>query len=127
MNVAIATAQTVNPNGSSTSEGQSAGISFAIPLATIESRIDQLIAGKEIASGFLGVGPASGRIDEVDRRGVKIGQLTAGGAAEKAGLKKGDVIAEDRRAGCPGMAHPAVDHQVRPAGADRQAQGAARG
>ncbi|MCX5688810.1 MAG: trypsin-like peptidase domain-containing protein [Planctomycetota bacterium] len=41
MNVAIATAS----DSRGTSEGQSAGISFAIPLTTIESRVDQLIAG----------------------------------------------------------------------------------
>jgi len=89
MNVAIATAQ--NTSGGAT-EGQSAGISFAIPLATIESRINELIAGKTIASGFLGVGP--GRFDEPDPRGVHIGNVTPGGAADKAGLKVGDVIAE---------------------------------
>jgi S1-C subfamily serine protease len=91
MNVAIATAQ----NASGASEGQSAGISFAIPLATIESRVDQLIVGKTIASGFLGVGPAAGfGSDEPDRRGVQIGTVSPGGAADKAGVKVGDVIAE---------------------------------
>jgi S1-C subfamily serine protease len=91
MNVAIATAQ----NASGTSEGQSAGISFAIPLATIESRVDQLIAGKPIESGFLGVGrPNFIDPSDIDRRGFRIATVTRGGAADKAGLKPGDVIAE---------------------------------
>src|SRR5262249_19153086 len=41
MNVAIATAR--SSDGTTTDEGQSAGISFAIPLGTIESVVDQLI------------------------------------------------------------------------------------
>lgn len=89
MNVAIATAQ--NTNGAN--EGQSAGISFAIPLATIEGRVNELIAGKTIASGFLGVGPSL-NADDTDGPGVRIGNVTPGGAAEKAGLKVGDVVSE---------------------------------
>jgi S1-C subfamily serine protease len=88
MNVAIATAQ--NTNGAN--EGQSAGISFAIPLTTIESRINELIAGKIIASGFLGVGPSL-TPDDADGR-VRIGNVTPDSAAEKAGLKAGDVVVE---------------------------------
>src|SRR5262245_46226236 len=92
MNVAIATAQ--NTNGAT--EGQSAGISFAIPLTTIESRISEIIAGKVIASGFLGVGPSSNgdETDLHDLRGARIGSVTSDSAAEKSGLKVGDIIAE---------------------------------
>ena len=99
MNVAIATAQ----ESQGSTEGQSAGISFAIPLATIESRVEQLIAGGPIKSGFLGIrfrnaslgGPDGEPIgkDGRDGRGVAIEEAIPSGPASKAGLRDGDVIA----------------------------------
>lgn len=89
MNVAIATAE--NANGGS--EGQSAGISFAIPLATIETRVEQLIQGAPIVPGYLGVTYSNRpRVDRMDRRGVQIDRIAEDGPAEKAGLLAGDVI-----------------------------------
>lgn len=93
MNVAIATAQ--DSNGAS--EGQSAGISFAIPLQTIESRVQQMIGGGPIVSGYLGVsfmgGDPSLFIDQITlARGVRVGETQPGSPAEQAGLKVGDLI-----------------------------------
>lgn len=89
MNVAIATAE----NSSGGSEGQSAGISFAIPLSTIETRVEQLIAGAPIVPGYLGVTYSNRpRVDRLDRRGVPIEQVAEGGPAQRAGLQAGDVI-----------------------------------
>lgn len=92
MNVAIATA-TDTEGGT---EGQSAGISFAIPLRTVEARVRQIIAGQPIIPGFLGVSLAAGeqtRPSDVDGvPGVRVTQVTDGGPADLAGLKPGDII-----------------------------------
>lgn len=99
MNVAIATGRSgdslANP-----SEGQSAGISFAIPLSTIESIADQLIETGEVARGRLGIafgGGFRGQREIVDAGisrgiGVVVGQVTSGGPAERAGIQDNDVI-----------------------------------
>jgi S1-C subfamily serine protease len=96
MNVAIATA--TNPEG--TSEGQSAGISFAIPLFTIESVVSQLVSTGVVQRGYLGITHAereSLNDQELDQRnihvrGVWVSSVEADGPAEKAGLQPGDVI-----------------------------------
>ncbi len=59
MNVAIATAE----NSEGGTEGQSAGISFAIPLATIEPRVEQIIEGQTPRSGYLGVSMGPNPVD----------------------------------------------------------------
>lgn len=98
MNVAIATGRSgdalATPN-----EGQSAGISFAIPLPTIESVADQLIETGSVARGRLGIafgGFGRGRpiIDGEDflGMGVQVGQVTRGGPAERAGILADDII-----------------------------------
>jgi S1-C subfamily serine protease len=92
MNVAIATAQEARGG---IAEGQSAGISFAIPLETIETRVDQIVEGGPIRTGFLGItfstAPISG-IRGFDGRGVAIEAIQPGGAADRAGLLVDDVI-----------------------------------
>ena len=94
MNVAIATA--ANTTGGS-DEGQNSGISFAIPLATIESRVDQIIAGQPIRTGFMGISFATmavpyQRDGEFAGRGVRVESVLEGGAAERAGLRVGDIV-----------------------------------
>jgi len=96
MNVAIATAN--NADGSS--EGQSAGISFAIPLPTIESVVDQLITTGVVTKGYLGI-QHTGDDDKNNAalaalgfrgRGVVVKEVPADGPAGKVGILPGDVI-----------------------------------
>jgi len=98
MNVAIATGRSgdalATPN-----EGQSAGISFAIPLPTIESVADQLIETGHVARGRLGIafggfGRGQPILDGEQRvgTGVQVGQVTRGGPAERAGILADDII-----------------------------------
>lgn len=98
MNVAIATGRSgdalATPN-----EGQSAGISFAIPLPTIESVADQIIETGHVARGRLGIAFGGfGRSrdifdgDDFVSKGVVVGQVTAGGPAERAGILANDII-----------------------------------
>ncbi len=71
--------------------GQAAGIGFAIPVSTVRRIADQLISsGKVTDSGraFLGVSVAS----LVSGEGVVVSDVTAGSAADKAGIERGDVI-----------------------------------
>lgn len=95
MNVAIATGR--SNQGTSEDEGQSAGISFAIPLPTIESVVDQIIEHGSVARGFLGISWSRGAVDYDNRvraMGVRIGSVTSDGPAATAGLQAGDFITE---------------------------------
>lgn len=93
MNVAIAT----GAESEGTVEGQSAGISFAIPLPVIESVVDQLIETGEVRRGFLGISlPRRGRdsVESVGYNGfgVLVPAVSPGGPADLAGLQPDDVV-----------------------------------
>ena len=92
MNVAIATGS----ESEGTVEGQSAGISFAIPLPVIESVVGQLIETGTVRRGFLGVNmnlrPSAARDAGYDRFGVLLSGVSPGGPADQAGLRPDDVI-----------------------------------
>ncbi len=95
MNVAIATGR--ESDGTSGEAGQSAGISFAIPLDTIESVVEQIINSGKVARGFLGIqfdrGVAEITNDgEFVGLGLRISSVVSGGAAEKSGLRRNDII-----------------------------------
>ncbi|MEO1584018.1 MAG: trypsin-like peptidase domain-containing protein [Planctomycetota bacterium] len=98
MNVAIATGS----RQSSSTQGQSAGISFAIPLGVVESVVDQIINNGEVRRGFLGI-TSSRRFDsqttdvlnaegEYVGRGVLVASVEDGLAADRAGIEPGDII-----------------------------------
>lgn len=108
MNVAIATARN---NGSALEDqdsGDSAGISFAIPLGTIDPIVRQIIDHGEVQRGFIGISFANprDRADTAVRRfftedgtllsGVQIFEVTEGGPSERAGLQAGDIITSIR-------------------------------
>jgi S1-C subfamily serine protease len=97
MNAAIATGSNPRTGGPM---GQSAGISFAIPLATIEPVVAQLIATGKVVKGFLGINMPINEEDNVTAleeqgfkgQGVAIAGVVAAGPAEVAGVEKGDVV-----------------------------------
>jgi putative serine protease PepD len=94
MNVAIATAMETDGGG----EGQSAGISFAIPLATIESRVAQLIETGTVRQGYLGVRFSTGAVEVNNSifrgKGVQIEAVVPGGPSDQGGLREGDIVLE---------------------------------
>lgn len=77
------------------------GIGFAIPINMAENVYEQLIKSGKVVRGFLGVIIQDLTPDlaksfglKEDAKGVLIPEVTEGSAAEKAGLKPGDVIIE---------------------------------
>lgn len=65
----------------------SIGLGFAIPITRAKAIADQLVKGEKPAQGVLGVS-----IGDAPTGGALVGPLTPGGAADKSGIKTGDVI-----------------------------------
>lgn len=80
----------INPNGR--------GIGFAIPVDMLKDILPQLIAKGSVSRGRLGVSyqnvdPSLAKALGMDRaRGALVGDVQKGSAAERAGVKSGDVI-----------------------------------
>lgn len=95
MSVAIATGRQTQSIEDRSS--QSAGISFAIPLGVIESVAGQLIENGIVRRGFLGIsGILSAPMEAAGRhlgRGVFVGGVVNNRAADRAGIRRGDIIA----------------------------------
>ncbi len=97
MNVAIATGR--DTTGAPAESGDSAGISFAIPIAAVEFVADQIISKGEVARGYLGVSFYPFGIERIDSgdsfvRGLRVTGVVEDGPAASAGLRTGDVITE---------------------------------
>ena len=78
--------------------GGSIGIGFAIPAVDAKPVIEKLMKGTTIARGYLGVGvqPLSddlaGSFGLPKNQGELVGRIEPGQAADKAGLKAGDIV-----------------------------------
>jgi serine protease Do len=78
--------------------GGNVGIGFAIPAEEAKPVIDQLMKGSAIKRGYLGVQMQDVTDDIADAlgvpkgRGTLVSRVEAGEAADKAGIKQGDVI-----------------------------------
>lgn len=77
-----------------------AGISFAVPINAIEQMMDNLLAGRAVSRGYLGVyistlgGAMAESFGLGDRRGVLVQEVAPGSPADNAGLEAGDVVLE---------------------------------
>jgi S1-C subfamily serine protease len=70
--------------------GENTGIGFAIPIATAKSAADKLVNGQSVARASLGLsGPSETPNGDA---GAYVQSVTSGGAADKAGIKKGDLV-----------------------------------
>lgn len=96
MNTAIVTGET-SP-GSADYRGQSAGIGFAIPAATIESVVDQIIERGVVLRGYIGIGlrdvqsREGGDAQGLQGSAVRVTGVFEDGPADRAGLQAGDLI-----------------------------------
>ncbi len=101
MNVAIATAKSVGEAPES-SGSDSAGISFAIPLGTIEPIVDQIIQYGKVSRGYLGIRYNRADVIHLDTplgdqssiTGIQITTVESPGPSYDAGLQVNDVIVE---------------------------------
>lgn len=88
VNVAIA-----NAGGNSTgTQSGSIGVGFAIPSNLAKRVADEIMKTGEATHGLLGATVRNADSDSSDTVGALINEVTGGGAAEKAGLKPGDVV-----------------------------------
>jgi len=78
--------------------GAYAGNSFAIPVNIVKKVVEDLMEFGEVQRAIMGVSIADVTSDIAEQenisevRGVYISEVVAGGAAEEAGIKKGDVV-----------------------------------
>ncbi|HTL67410.1 MAG TPA: Do family serine endopeptidase [Lacunisphaera sp.] len=76
--------------------GGFAGVGFAIPINMARSVAEQIVATGQVRRGFLGVAPQALTPELAARfgtdKGALVAEVTPGSAAEKAGIKPGDVI-----------------------------------
>lgn len=81
-------------NTGSSGQAGSIGLGFAIPVDLVSSVADQLIATGSVDHAVLGVTvqSATAELDGAAVAGAKIVDVTAGGGADKAGLRLDDVI-----------------------------------
>lgn len=76
-------------------EGAAPGIGFAIPASTVKSIADQIIEdGRVTDSGRAALGITGRTVvnDDYQAAGVAVVEVLAGGAADRAGLERGDII-----------------------------------
>ena len=87
--------QILSPGGAS---GGNIGIAFSIPSNMAKSVLDQLLKDGKVHRGMLGVSvqnitdDTAKALDIKDRNGVLVSGVQNGSAAEKAGVKRGDII-----------------------------------
>ncbi|MCW2600494.1 MAG: putative serine protease PepD [Frankiales bacterium] len=103
INSAIAT---LGSTGVDTQTG-SIGVGFAIPVDEARSIAEQLIRTGKATHPAIGVSAATVGADGNGARGAKLSSVLAGGPAEKAGLKPGDIITR-----LDGMAVDSVDQLI---------------
>ena len=78
--------------------GGNIGIGFAVPSNMAKNVMDQLVTNGRVHRGLLGVtvqgvtGDLAAGLGLTRNEGAIVSDVTSGGAAEKAGLKRGDVI-----------------------------------
>ncbi|MBI4586951.1 MAG: trypsin-like peptidase domain-containing protein [Planctomycetes bacterium] len=87
--------------------GQNSGIGFGIRADLIQKLLPQMRRGEDIPppeTALLGVSPSGSR-DRPGRAGMKVERIAPGSAAERGGLKAGDVILEFDRVPLEDFSH----------------------
>jgi putative serine protease PepD len=71
-----------------TESGSNSGIGYAIPIETVQSVVEQLLADGQVEHAYLGVQVA----DAENNGGARIVEVVQGGPAADAGVQQGDVV-----------------------------------
>ena len=79
--------------------GGNVGIGFAVPINLAKHDMDSILSHGKVERGYLGVHiesltPALAKAFHTSANGALIGDVSAGGPAANAGLKKGDIVIE---------------------------------
>ena len=107
------TGRVIGMNTSIRTEGfptANSGVGFAIPSDTVLLVADRLISGEPVATAFLGI---SGGTPTDGRAGALITEIVDGSPAERAGLKKDDLIVRSDGRPIPDMRALRADIQLR--------------
>ncbi|MCW2801644.1 MAG: trypsin [Aeromicrobium sp.] len=89
----VAINSAIRSGDSTGGEAGSIGLGFAIPIDLAKNVSKQLLAGKKVEHARIGVKVgAAVSSDNITGIGAEVSSVTAGGAGDKAGLKKGDII-----------------------------------
>lgn len=90
--------EVIGINSIKISEDQVEGMGFAIPINDVKDVINQLLKKGYVSRPMLGIGVITVTSDDAKQHNSHVGagvdQVTAGGAAEAAGIKEGDIITE---------------------------------
>jgi len=92
--------ETVGINLGGTEGGHGPGVAFAVPINVVQQALDDLLAGRKVSRGYLGVyisnlGPDMAESFGLkDRQGVLIQQVISGSPADDAGMEAGDIVLE---------------------------------
>ena len=83
----------IRTNTTSTGDSGSIGLGFAIPIDLAKNVSKQLVKGEKVQHALIGVTVGT-TVDEdgITSTGAEVKDVTKGGAGDKAGLEKGDII-----------------------------------
>ncbi len=114
VNVAIAS---TGSSSNSSSQSGNIGVGFSVPMDHAKRVAEEIIKNGSASHGQLGVsvsGTSSSGTDSAFSTGATVAEVTSGSAADKAGLKKGDVITQlgDRTISDPAELTAAVREQA---------------
>ncbi|WP_284742845.1 S1C family serine protease [Amycolatopsis sp. RTGN1] len=87
INSAIYSPQSASGQGQGSSESGNVGIGFAIPIDQARRTADTIIKTGQAVQTYIGA-----QVTDAPQGGAKLGAITAGSPAEKAGLKSGDIV-----------------------------------
>ena len=89
----VAINSAIRTNGTSSADSGSIGLGFAIPIDLAKNVSKHLVKGEKVEHARIGITVGNSvEEDGITTVGAEIKDVTKGGAGDKAGLKKGDIV-----------------------------------
>ncbi|MDQ3156860.1 MAG: trypsin-like peptidase domain-containing protein, partial [Actinomycetota bacterium] len=89
----VAINSAIRTNGTSSADSGSIGLGFAIPIDLAKNVSKHLVKGEKVEHARIGITVGNSvEEDGITTIGAEIKDVTSGGAGDKAGLKKGDIV-----------------------------------